>query len=170
MRAGSRTATAVSLALTTALALPSVHWCAVSWQQVKLECLARCSPAPGPECEAPCARAHAAARGAPCAHDDPASESAGSDRYPAALRRPARADSPRPAGHGRAYLVNDFPHGVVRKLGHALVASWLSIAPVALTVIEPPERHSARSSEPEIRPPTLDRATVRLARAPPANA
>jgi hypothetical protein len=164
MRAGSRTATALSLALTTALALPSVHWCAISWQQVKLECLARCSPAPGPECEAPCARAHASAQ------DDPASECAGSDRCPAAPKRPARADSPRPAGHGRAYLVNDFPHGVVRKLGHALVASWLSIAPVAFTVIEPPERHSARSSEPEIRPPTLDRATVRLARAPPVNA
>jgi len=64
MRAGSRTASALSLALTTVLSLPSVHWCAVSWDQVKLECLARCSPAPGPECEAPCARAHAA-RSAP---------------------------------------------------------------------------------------------------------
>jgi len=80
------------------------------------------------------------------------------------------SDSPRSAGHGRVYLVNDFPHGVVRRLGHALAMSWLSLVPVEAVVIEAPRRHSAPVAEPEIRPPTIDRATVRLARAPPNDA
>jgi hypothetical protein len=66
--------------------------------------------------------------------------------------------------------VNDLPHGVVHRLGHALVASWLVLAPVAPLAIEPPTRHAAAPLTPEIRPPTLDRAAIRLARAPPTKA
>src|SRR5262245_16960598 len=162
MRAGSRAASALSLALTTVLSLPSVHWCAISWEQVRLEYLALCWPAPGPECEAPCARNTAACQAA--AHDPAAMQCTGAE---SCSRMPRHPDSHRSAGHGRAYLVNDFPHGVVRRLGHALVTSWLSLVPVDGTVIEVPERHAAPCAEPEVRPPTLVRATVRLARAPP---
>jgi len=158
MRAGSRTATALSLALTTVLSLPSVHWCAISWESVKLECLARCSPAPGPECEAPCARAYAARMASACG---------AAGHCP---RMPRHSNSPGTAGHGRAYLVNDFPHGVVRRLGAALVTSWLVLVPVDAAVVEPPQRHAARVESPEVRPPTIDRSTVRLARAPPTDA
>ena len=110
------------------------------------------------------------ARGLACGAKSAARDDSGTMPCSAGGSCPRAGHSQKRAKHGRAYLLGDAPGGVVvRGLGKLIVDLSLIAAPLpSQTPVEIPAPRFARAPDPEIRPPTFARTSVRLARAPPA--
>jgi hypothetical protein len=178
MRAGSPVSTTLALALSTALLVPVVHWCAIPWEQTTLECVARCSAGSGGSCrDAPVASAATACgmRPAGAVEGESGSRCRAADASDAMPCRsggscPLARHAPDTGKHGRAYVLGEGPGAVVvRGLAKLVVDLSRLEAPLpSRTPVEIPSRPFARAPDPETRPPTFVWTSVRLARAPPA--
>jgi hypothetical protein len=168
MRAGFPFSSTLVLALSTALLVPAVHWCAVPWEQTTLACVVRCSATSATSCQE---------RDAPAC--DPISDVAASAACPLAGESSAMpcaaggscplASHSSPGKHGRAYVLAEAPGGVVvRGLGKLIVDLSQLEAPLpSRNPVVVVARPIAPPPDPEFRPPCFAWTAVRLARAPP---